>query len=161
MNCSEIFSLTVLNFSIECLPRRKTGAIFAFFGVVFSLGVLFLQVPSSCEGCSEAVLQIGLVMVARFCLSFEFGLFSVAQTEYYPASVKGVGVATSALLGGFAIVVCQILMAYVRQMGVNPFSVITFLFAMMMVSYGWMVETHLMKPRDQVEEMRGVDEHHD
>ena len=51
----------------------------------------------------------------------------------------------------------QVVMAYVRQLGVDPFLVIGLLFVLMVVDYRWIPETHLMKPQDQVEEMRKME----
>ena len=49
--------------------------------------------------------------------------------------------------------VSQVMMAYTRQLGVNPFLVVGLLFILMVVDYRWIPGTRLMKQRDQVEEM--------
>ena len=146
MSSVEILASIALNFLVIYIPRKTTGAIVALMGVVFSFVVILLKVPGNCEGCSEAVLQIVLIMAARFCLRFDFTLYYVCESEYYPASVKSVGFATSALCGSFGVVVSLIMMAYVRQLGVNPFLVLGILFILLLLNYKWIPETYLMKP---------------
>ena len=114
MSSAEILSYLVLSLFISCVPRRSTGAILAFVGILLSLALLFIRLPDNCEGCHEAILQLLLIMASRFSLNLEMGLYNVAQIEFYPASVKAVGVATSACLAAIGIVACQVMMAYIR-----------------------------------------------
>ena len=80
MSGAEMLGLVVLNLIVHLIKRRLTSRIMALIGAVTSLVLLLVKVPSNCEGCSLAVVQIGLVMVARFCIGFMFGLFFVAQS---------------------------------------------------------------------------------
>lgn len=114
MSVAEILSAIVLNLLVNFIPQKATGIIVASMGVTFSFIVILLKVPSNCEGCSQAVLQIGLIMAARFCLRFDFALYYVCESEFYPSSVKSIGFATSALCGSFGDVISLIFMAYIR-----------------------------------------------
>ena len=70
----------ILNFVVNYIRRKSTSRVMASIGLVTSLILLLVKIPGNCEGCSLAVLQIGLVMVARFCIGFMFGLFFVTQS---------------------------------------------------------------------------------
>ena len=80
MSGAEIIGILVLNSIVHLIKRRLTSRIMALIGVATSLILLLVRVPSNCEGCSLAIFQIALVMVARFCTGFMFGLFFVAQS---------------------------------------------------------------------------------
>ena len=81
-------ALMILNLVVDCIRRKSTSRLMAFIGLAVSLILLLVRIPSDCEQCSLAVLQIGLVMMARFCIGFMFGLFFVTQSEFFPGSVK-------------------------------------------------------------------------
>ena len=58
-------ALMILNLVVDCIRRKSTSRLMAFIGLAVSLILLLVRIPSDCEQCSLAVLQIGLVMVAR------------------------------------------------------------------------------------------------
>ena len=124
MSGAEIVALTTLNLIVPYIERRLASIVMALAGLTISLVLLLVKVPSNCEGCSLAVLQIGLVLIARFSIAFMTGLYFVAQSEFYPTSVKGVGVGAAAFAGNLGIVLAQIVLTDAKQLGINPFLII-------------------------------------
>ena len=80
MSSIEILSLIILNLIIHCVRRRLTSRVMSLVGVATSLALLLVKVPSNCEECSAVIMQIGLIMIAKFCIGSMFGLFFVAQS---------------------------------------------------------------------------------
>ena len=80
MSGIQVVAVLILNFAVPYIKRRFTSVAMAFIGLVISLLLLPVKVPSNCEDCPLAVLQIGLVMVAKFCIGLMLGLFFVAQS---------------------------------------------------------------------------------
>ena len=147
-------ALMILNLVVDCIRRKSTSRLMAFIGLAVSLMLLLVRIPSDCEQCSLAVLQIGLVMVARFCIGFMFGLFFVTQSEFFPGSVKAAGVSSGTFAGLLGTVVSQVALTDAKQLGINPFLIIGVIFVLALVGYEWMPETYQLQPQDQVEEMR-------
>ena len=51
------------------------------------------------------MIQVGLVMVARFSIIFQFSVLLVALGEFYPTSVKAIGIAVTAIFGMIGIII--------------------------------------------------------
>lgn len=66
--------------------------------------------PANCEECSEAVLQLILVLIVKVLMNFQFALFLVHQAEFYPASVRVIGFSIGGFCGAVAQGICQIVM---------------------------------------------------
>ena len=154
MSGTQVLSFVLLNWIIPCIRRRFTSRIMALFGLIISVILLLVKIPSNCEGCSLAVVQIGLIMMARFCIGFMLGLFFVSQSQFYPASVKGAGVGAATFMGLMGSVFSQIVLTDAKQLGINPFLIIAVVFLLASIGYQWMPETYQMQPQDQIEEMR-------
>ena len=106
MSSSETLSIVLLIVLVPFIRRIRVGQLMSIVGGLSSFALIWIQVPSNCEECSLKLIQIGLVMIARFCIIFQFGLFFVALSEFYPASVKAGGVAVSSMFGVNGTIIC-------------------------------------------------------
>ena len=154
MNGAQMLGLLTLHLAVHCIKRRSTSVIMASMGVTISLILLLVKVPSNCEECALAVLQILLIMAAKFCIGFMFGLFFVVQSEFFPISVKGSAISAGIFAGLLGTIFSQNVLTDAKEIGINPFLIIGVIFLLAVIAYQWMPETYGTKPQDQVEEMR-------
>ena len=158
MSSSEILSVLLLTVVIPFIRRSRAGQLLGVVGVLSSFALMWIQVPSNCEQCPLKTIQLGLVMVARFCIIFQYSVLLVVLSEFYPTSVKAMGVAIVATFGLIGTIISEVLLTATREMGINPFLVIGIAFGCVIVAYRWTPETYGLEPQDQVEEMRQHDE---
>ena len=105
MSGSEIVSAILAIIVIPFIRRKRAGQFFGVVGVLSSLALIWIQVPSNCEECPLKMIQVGLVMVARFSIIFQFSVLLVALGEFYPTSVKAIGIAVTAIFGMIGIII--------------------------------------------------------
>ena len=93
-------------------------------------------------------------MIARFCIAFQFGLFFVSVCEFYPTSIKTIGLSVASFFGAVGTVISEVVLTATRQLAINPFLIIATVFGLVIVGYQWIPETYGMEPQDQIQEMR-------
>ena len=57
-------------------------------------------------------------------MNFQFAVFLVHQTEFYPVSVRVIGLGIGGFCGAIAQGICQIVMIDSEEWGISPFFII-------------------------------------
>ena len=99
---------------------------------------------------------MALVMIVRFMISFEFSMYFISQAEFYPVSVRSVGIGTGGILGALCAGLSQVLMINTGEMGINPFLIISVMSLLSFLVFFWIPETLSMKSRDQIPEVQEI-----
>ena len=92
INISELLSLPFLILLIPNIRRKKSGFIATSICSISSFLTIFIHVPSNCENCSSAFFQMMLILITRFLFYFQICVFQVSQTEFYPVSIRSIGI---------------------------------------------------------------------
>ncbi|KAL4504574.1 hypothetical protein ABPG72_010020 [Tetrahymena utriculariae] len=109
---------------IPFVPHFKRKQICMISGLIFSLIMIsfnFLEVPQDCQdGCIEKTLQVILVALARFFLTFEWGIAFIFFAEMFPITVRTVGLGFASFVGEFGSILCSYFISSLIKYGVNP-----------------------------------------
>ncbi|EAR96526.1 MFS transporter (macronuclear) [Tetrahymena thermophila SB210] len=102
--------------------KRKYSCIIS--GLIFSCIMIsfnFIQIPQDCSDvCYEKTMQAILVALARFFLSFEWGIAFIYFTEMFPITVRTVGLGFASFVGEFGSILCSYFISSLIKYGVNP-----------------------------------------
>ena len=74
---SGLASFIPVYFLIETIPRRKSG--FFFFAITLTSAVILIFVvkPNDCVICTKSIIELILIFVFRFSISFYFAIFQL------------------------------------------------------------------------------------
>ena len=156
INISQFLTIPFLLIFASRIARKSAGLLLFFICTVLSLTTSFIEVPSNCEWCEESILQMTLVVIVRFMISFEFSMYFISQAEFYPVSVRSVGIGAGGILGALCAGLSQVLMINTGEMGINPFLIISVMSLLSFLVFFWIPETLSMKSRDQIPEVQEI-----
>lgn len=77
--------------------------------------------PDDCnDSCGEKKLQTALVTIARFFLTFEWGVAFILITEVFPTTVRTIGLGFASCIGYLGSVFCSYFLTYLINQNINP-----------------------------------------
>ena len=92
-------------------------------------------------------------MLARFFNHFQFCIYLVNESEFFPVVVRSIGMGVTGICGSIGMIITQILFVNTQELGVNPFIIISMMYFILFILYFWVSETLGEKPRDQIQEV--------
>ena len=82
---------------------------------VLSGVLIFLTKPQNCDNCATIFIQLALVFVFRFCISMQFTLMLVYQSEIYPTRVRNIAGGVLGVFGTVCSTASPILMGLLTR----------------------------------------------
>lgn len=151
---SQLLALPIAFIVCHSMPRQKSGLI--TFGTISILNIAlsFINRPDTCIYCSEAIWQIVLVMVSSFCVEFQFVFIFQHLIEFYPTTIRTIGMGIPTATGAFGNFLSQLLIVSAIEKIGSAFPMVAVITALGTIAYIFAPET-LNKPlTDQIEEVR-------
>jgi hypothetical protein len=99
LTMSDIFVYPIIYFFVEKMQRKLWGKMLFALATICGVGLFFV---TRLEGNFWKFMQMVLIFVFRFAISFYFVLFSIYSTELFPAQIKGVAIGFASALGTVA-----------------------------------------------------------
>ncbi|EAR96527.1 MFS transporter (macronuclear) [Tetrahymena thermophila SB210] len=126
-------------------------------GIIYSvIFICFNQitVPDDCgDNCSEKKLQTALVTIARFFLTFEWGLAFIYITEIFPTTVRTIGLGFASFVGYLGSVFSSYFLTYLINQGINPLLGMGVVSIISLVFYFPMTETYGVPQQAEIKEL--------
>ena len=77
IQASEMVCFIPSYFYIERMPRQKLGVVmFALAGICSGI-LIFVTKPKDCDLCVESIIEIAIITIFRFAISFYFCFFQI------------------------------------------------------------------------------------
>lgn len=150
INVAGLVGLLLIIAVVGYTPRRLSGMVNFGLAALFNFINCLVIVPTNCEDCSQVFWQMGFVMLARVLISFQFSMFYVNQAEFYPVSIRTMGLGISGLFGTLALGISQIIIVGSGETGFNPFLFISMVALVTAILYCFAPETHKVASREQI-----------
>lgn len=79
-----------------------------FICMLISVGASFIKIPLNCEGCSQATIQMGSIMVVRVIVEFFFAFYQNSISEFYPVSINAIGIGMGGVFGSIGVGISEV-----------------------------------------------------
>lgn len=99
LTMSDILVYPIVYFYVERMRRKLMGKLLFAVAVVSAVGLFFV---TNRNDDFWKILQMVLIFVFRFAISFYFVIFAIYSTELFPAQIKGVAIGFASALGTVA-----------------------------------------------------------
>ena len=103
MNIAELLHVPILLLTVSIVRRQISGFVTMSVCCFLSLATYFLLVPSNCELCLEVYIQMGLILVARLFLLYQYTIGIMNFESFYPLSIHSVA------LGLHGVILCLVM----------------------------------------------------
>ena len=158
MSISELSCLPLILFVYSKVARKVSSILLVLLGTVCSLVSIFIKVPANCEDCVTVFVQVGLAMVARFCIISSFALNNMMIAEFYPTSISKLAVGIMSLNCVLGTLVSVILFTDSNEFSFSPYLLITLLMLAIGIVLFMAPETLGNEPQDQIQEVKELEE---
>ncbi|KAL4456076.1 hypothetical protein ABPG74_014037 [Tetrahymena malaccensis] len=142
---------------IPFIPHFKRKYICIISGMIFSIIMIsfdFIQIPQDCsDGCYQKTLQAVLVALARFFLTFEWGIAFIFFAEMFPTTVRTVGLGFASFVGEFGSILCSYFISTLIKQGVNPLVGIGVISLLSLLLYYPIGETFNKPTQNEIKEL--------
>jgi OCT family organic cation transporter-like MFS transporter 13 len=153
LNTADILTYYPLMLIIDKIRRRRICMLLFFIATVISAALIFLVKPQDCDNCSIIYIQLALVFVFRFCISMEFTVMLVYQSEIYPTRVRNIGNGLLGVFGTTTSTLSPIVMGLFTRAELNPFILFTCLGILAIGCYLVSPETFQKVCPEEIEEI--------
>lgn len=110
LSISDVITYYPLMLMIDKIKRKKYCIILFGIATVICGILIFLVKPDNCDYCATVYVQLGLVFIFRFCISMQFTLMLIYQSELYPTRVRNTSAGVLALFGTTASTLSPLIM---------------------------------------------------
>jgi hypothetical protein len=97
---------------------------------------------------------MGLVMLVRILANVQQSIILLIQTEFFPVSVRLIAISLTGIFGALAAGLPQIFIIDSEELGLNPFLLVSVLYAIMFCLFLPLTETHGYVAPDQIDEVK-------
>ena len=105
------------------------------------------------ELCTEGLFQLVLMAVVRFAYSFSTSVIFVIMMEYFPASIRNIGIGFPSAFGGLGSLLSETIFVAAYEKGINIFLLSALVFCLNMLTMIPIPETKGLKELDQIREV--------
>lgn len=153
---AEYFGVAICIFLVPFAPRKKSGLATALTCCLLSVVTLFIVIPANCqhEYCSQTFIQMGLVMLVRILANVQQSIILLIQTQFFPVSVRLIAISLTGIFGSLAAGLPQIFIIDSEELGLNPFLLVSVLYAIMFCLFLPLTETLGYVAPDQIDEVK-------
>lgn len=97
---------------------------------------------------------MGLVMLVRILANVQQSIILLIQTEFFPVSVRLIAISLTGIFGSLAAGLPQIFIIDSEELGLNPFLLVSVLYAIMFCLFLPLTETLGYVAPDQIDEVK-------
>lgn len=121
VNLSDLFTYAFGYFLVLKLKRKQFNIFASSIAILSSFALIFLHAQEICTtNCwnSKIIIELALVFVMRFFVSFMYQMLYVYATELYPAQLAGLGVGFGSIAASVASIIIPKMIGLFGRLGI-------------------------------------------